>query len=315
MDLILQVADRFIFTPYVYPATFSEDNMFRQYITFFTVICVGGSLLYLIPGALAYQFLFDKRLRQHKRFIPNQEWLEIKYALWSIPYMAIPTAALFVAEVQGYSRLYDSIDDHPWGIWFLFLTVPCFLFFTDMSIYWIHRWLHHPLLYGFHKPHHRWIICTPFASHAFHPVDGFSQSFPYHMYAFLFPMHKVLYLVLFVLVNFWSTSIHDENYKVPAFLRSFINGSAHHTDHHIFFNYNFGQYFTLWDFIGGSHMAPTGYIKGKSVYDRLEEQLNGTDDANTIEGVDPTELAKRGANAESGAARKASSKGKAKKAD
>jgi len=62
-------------------------------------------------------------------------------------------------------------------------------------------------------------------------------------------------------------------------------------------------------------MAPTGYIKGKSVYDRLEEQLNGTDDANTIEGVDPTELAKRAANAESGAARKASSKGKAKKAD
>lgn len=36
-----------------------------------------------------------------------------------------------------------------------------------------------------------------------------------------------------------------------------INTSAHHTVHHLYFNYNYGQYFTLWDRIGGSHRAPT----------------------------------------------------------
>ncbi len=292
MDLVLDVADEYFFTPYVYPASLPPTNMIRQFISFFAFICTGGALLYLIPGLIAYIFLFDKRLRQHKRFIPDQEWLEIKYALWSVPYMAIPTAMLFVAEVQGYSRLYDSVDDHPWGWWFIALSFFAFIVFTDMCIYWIHRWLHLPSLYGrFHKPHHRWIICTPFASHAFHPVDGFSQSFPYHLYVFLFPMHKFLYLVLFVLVNIWSTSIHDENYKLPNFLVPIVNGSAHHTDHHIFFNYNYGQYFTLWDRIGGSYMHPTGFTPGKSVYDRLEEQLSGHDDPNTTEGVDPEDLA------------------------
>lgn len=36
-----------------------------------------------------------------------------------------------------------------------------------------------------------------------------------------------------------------------------INSSAHHSVHHLYFNYNYGQYFTLWDRVGGSHRQPT----------------------------------------------------------
>lgn len=106
-----------------------------------------------------------------------------------------------------------------------------FLLFTDYCIYWVHRWLHIPILYKtFHKPHHKWIsecsdlkesarsvsadsslsfffipqVPTPFASHAFHPVDGYLQSVPYHLFIFIFPLHRLLYLALFVAVNFWS---------------------------------------------------------------------------------------------------------------
>lgn len=97
-----------------------------------------------------------------------------------------------------------------------------FLVFTDYCIYWIHRWLHIPFIYKvLHKPHHKWlsefifslffytsltytVVPTPFASHAFHPVDGYLQSVPYHLFIFLFPLHRMLYLGLFVAVNFWS---------------------------------------------------------------------------------------------------------------
>ena len=50
----------------------------------------------------------------------------------------------------------------------------------------------------------RLIVPTPFASHAFHPCDGYIQSLPYHIFIFLFPLHRYLYLGLFVFVNFWS---------------------------------------------------------------------------------------------------------------
>ncbi len=42
-------------------------------------------------------------------------------------------------------------------------------------------------------------------------------------------------------------------------LKPFVNGSAHHTDHHLFFNCNYGQFFTLWDRIGGSFKEPTAF--------------------------------------------------------
>ena len=38
---------------------------------------------------------------------------------------------------------------------------------------------------------------------------GFLQSVPYHVYPFLFPLHKGLYLGLFTFVNIWTVSIHD----------------------------------------------------------------------------------------------------------
>jgi Delta7-sterol 5-desaturase len=48
------------------------------------------------------------------------------------------------------------------------------------------------------------VVPTPFASHAFHPLDGYLQSVPYHVCVFVFPFHRILYLGLFVVVNFWT---------------------------------------------------------------------------------------------------------------
>ncbi|KAG0326068.1 c-5 sterol desaturase [Podila humilis] len=146
-----------------------------------------------------------------------------------------------------------------WG--YVALSVAAFLLFTDCGIYWVHRFLHHPLVYKrLHKPHHKWIIPTPYSSHAFHPVDGYLQSVPYHLFVFIMPMQKYIYLTMFVLVNFWSVLIHDGEVVVES---SVINSAAHHSVHHLYFNYNYGQYFTLWDRLGGSYRTP-----GKEQYDK-----------------------------------------------
>ncbi|XP_013925028.1 PREDICTED: lathosterol oxidase [Thamnophis sirtalis] len=200
MDLVLDYADSSILTPYVYPATWPEDNAFRQIISLFVITNLGAIVLYLLFATLSYYLLFDHKLMKHPQFLER-----------------------------------------------------------------------------FHKPHHVWKIPTPFASHAFHPLDGFSQSIPYHIYPFLFPLHKVTYLVLYIFVNVWTISIHDGNYCVPGPLKSIINGSAHHTDHHLYFNYNYGQYFTLWDRIGGSYKNPSSF-EGQGPHAYLEKLANGQED-------------------------------------
>lgn len=277
MDLVLNAADQYLLTPYVYPASWEEDDVVRQLISLFVIVNIGGYVMYLSLATISFYFIFDRRLMKHPQFLKDQIKLEIAYTCKAVPLMAIPTVALFLLEVRGYSKLYDNMDSKLGYVGLLFSAVS-FILFTDGFIYWIHRFLHHKAVYKhIHKPHHKWKIPTPFASHAFHPIDGFLQSCPYHIYPFLFPLHKVLYLCLFVFVNIWTVSIHDGDYRVPDTLKPFINGSAHHTDHHLFYNYNYGQFFTLWDRIGGSFKNPSSF-EGEGpikVVEENEKKFNG----------------------------------------
>lgn len=102
---------------------------------------------------------------------------------------------------------------------------PRFLLFTDYCIYWIHRLEHHPSIYKhIHKPHHKWIsefrsffretwvnllplVPTPWAAYAFHPLDGYIQSVPYHLFVFVCPLQRHLYLGLFVCINIWTVFV------------------------------------------------------------------------------------------------------------
>ncbi|KAF5327367.1 hypothetical protein D9619_004467 [Psilocybe cf. subviscida] len=227
----------------------------RQLLSLFVLTLIGIHVLYFLFAGLSYKYIFNHEMMRHPRFLKNQVRLEIQTSLRAFPVMTLLTLPWFQAEVMGKSLLYDGLDTY--GYTYLFASIPLYLVFTDYGIYWIHRWLHLPFLYKYiHKPHHKWLIPTPFGSHAFHPVDGYMQSLPYHIFIFVFPLHRVLYLTLFVLVNFWSIFIHDSDMITGHMFEKVINGPAHHTLHHLYFTVNYGQYFTWADRFGGSYRQP-----------------------------------------------------------
>ena len=265
MDLVLGTCDRFVLTPLIYPASWKEDDWTRQLLSLYLITWIGGWLLYFFTASFSYFFLFDEKWTKHKLFLSRQVWLEIACATKSIPGMALLTFPIFFLEVRGYSKLYMGVTTLSDWV-YLAVSIGAFLMFTDCLIYWIHRGLHYGVFYKvIHKTHHKWKVPTPFASHAFHPVDGFLQSVPYHIFPFLFPLHKVAFLCLFLFVNIWTVSIHDGEYRVPPVLQPIVNGSAHHTYHHLFYNCNYGQFFTLWDRIGNSIKFPEVYSGKKSL--------------------------------------------------
>jgi Delta7-sterol 5-desaturase len=232
---------------------------------------VFGFLLYFVFATLSYFFIFDKRTLNHPKFLKNQIWLEILQANYSMPLMAIYTTPCFLLEVRGYTKLYDLSSDGP-GVWYDWLQFPLFLLFTDFWIYWIHRGLHHPLVYKhLHKAHHKWIMPSPYASHAFHPLDGFAQSFPYHVFPFLFPLQKVASVALFVFVNFWTIMIHDGEYVSN---NPVINGSACHALHHTKFEVNYGQFTTFADRLGGTYRCPEESMFFKDKSGKSEKKTN-----------------------------------------
>lgn len=254
--------------------------------------------MYFGIAGFSYQFLCawrhefmltradDKRLMKHPRFVKNQVKQEIAMSmrgfrasmrrslLTHAAWLNMMTLPWFFAEVRGYSAMYKHMSDGPFGkSWlgyaYAIFSAIAFLAFTDWAIYWVHRWLHIPAIYKrLHKPHHKWVIPTPFASHAFHPIDGYLQSLPYHIFAFVVPVHRKLYLGLFAFVNLWSILIHDAEMNVGGWLEKWINGPAHHTLHHMYFTgafevvpqltpaVNYGQYFVFNDKMGKSFRQP-----------------------------------------------------------
>ncbi|OCH95462.1 hypothetical protein OBBRIDRAFT_580457 [Obba rivulosa] len=252
-----------------------RDYLPRQLVSLFVLTLAGIHLLYFIFAYLSYKYIFNHEMMKHPRFLKDQVKLEIQCSLQAFPGMTLMTLPGFLGEVRGYSKLYDNVDEYGWG--YFFFSILFFLVFTDYCIYWIHRWLHIPFFYKrLHKPHHKWIVPTPFASHAFHPVDGFAQSVPYHVFIYLFPLHRTLYLVLFVLINFWTILIHDSDMITGHPLETVINGPAHHTLHHLYFTVNYGQYFTWADRMGNSYRQPSSDLDplleakaaGKAAHDK-----------------------------------------------
>jgi len=279
MDLLLDLADTYVYDPFVYtplsralmatPALTASlpfdpiqltvrDWLPRQTLSMFVLLWSGGLITYFVFATASYFYSFY--LKRDVYYPPGaplpkqgQELREIKLALISAPFMSLLTTPIIILELHGYTNLYSNVSDYSLG--YFFASIGMFLAFTDTSIYWIHRLEHDiPIIYKYiHKPHHQWYVPTPYAAIAFHPVDGWLQSLPYHIFPFIFPLHKVLYLCLFVFVQLWTISIHDGVDFKPG---SIVNGALHHTYHHSKFNYNYGQFFTFWDKIGGTYMDP-----------------------------------------------------------
>lgn len=256
-----------------------------------------GLVIYFFCGTLSYLFIFDHATFSHPKFLKNQVRQEIRQAVRAMPVIAMLTTPFFVAEVRGYAKLYDRPEDGP-GTWYTYLQFPLFIAFTDFCIYWIHRGLHHPLVYKrLHKPHHKWIMPTPYASHAFHPLDGFAQSVPYHVFPFIFPLQKFAYIALFVFINIWTIFIREFSLALISLTDStdphmkiaddgeyvanspIVNGAACHTLHHLYFNFNYGQFTTLWDRLGGSYRQPDAELfkretkMGKKAWDRQVSEM------------------------------------------
>lgn len=250
----------------------ADVSMVRRVLITWAFLYVSSVILYLVAAGsdfLFWFFLMRNRVFAAERrggggrttgnkeghdagdFDPSELKREIALSVKS---MIVMTAFSTPAEVLiqlGYSKTYTNVEDYGWT--YLLLSPVLFLLFSDCIIYFIHRGLHHRLLYrAFHKPHHSFIHTTPFAAFAFHPVDGYAQGIAYHLFVFLMPMHYLIHFVSLIAVSCWTINIHDRvSFNIPG-----VNGAKHHRIHHTTFSSNYGQYFTFWDRVCGTYKCP-----------------------------------------------------------
>jgi len=215
-------------------------------VSIFLAVSVGFLSLYfgLAGTSHLFSFLRNKRVSvPAKERAAKKDGKAIGLSVVMILVQAVLTAPLIWLIARGLSRVYFAVEDFGWG--YLCFSIPALLVFTETLEYWTHRALHVPWLFKLiHRQHHTFATPSSWSSFAFHPLDGFLQALPYHLFAFLFPVHVVVYAGGITVVTLWTFLIHEPD---PLFADGFLNGTAHHEVHHTCNKYNYGQFFTIWD--------------------------------------------------------------------
>ena len=91
-----------------------RDYIPRQLLSLIFLILVGIHVLYFLFAWTSYRFIFNHDMMRHPRFLKNQVKMEIQCSLRAFPGMTMLTLPWFQAEVMGYSKLYERVDDYGW---------------------------------------------------------------------------------------------------------------------------------------------------------------------------------------------------------
>ena len=176
---------------------------------------------------------------------------EVFYSLCTITIFSVIGLLVFKTPLTEHTQIYGSIADYGWGYWFLSIVLMTFL--HDTYFYWAHRMMHHKKLYRlFHLVHHKSTNPSPWASYAFHPLEGVVEASIIFLIVFLIPFHPTALLVFLVVTFAYNVyghlgyEIYPKNFHKTRIGR-WVNTSVHHNMHHKHFNANYGLYFLFWD--------------------------------------------------------------------
>ncbi len=217
-------------------------------IIFIRYLILSGAYHQLIYRSISKKWPFRIISPRYPRSQQNREimWSGISSVLFG----AI-AVLMIMAWQKGYTAIYMEWNAYP--LWYIPVSVFLALAIHETYYYWVHRWLHHPLLFRhIHKVHHNSISTSVWTSFSFHPVESILQAIIIPAIALVIPLHLsvfvflLLFMTITAIINHAGVEIYPASWRKNPLMKWLI-GSTHHDIHHRRFTKNFGLYFTCWD--------------------------------------------------------------------
>jgi lathosterol oxidase len=140
------------------------------------------------------------------------------------------------------------------GIAFGVFATAAYFFATDFGLYWMHRWMHQPLLFrAIHRWHHRTLSPTAFTASAMHPLEFATYQGVAALPLFLFPIPA--WGVGFTLLYHNVVALFDHSGIDFGKWFPWQPPPRFHDAHHAHFRLNYGQTLGLWDRVFGTERA------------------------------------------------------------
>lgn len=181
---------------------------------------------------------------------------EIKQFIW--------WGLLLWQDLFGYQQRHSA------GLWVnISFTLSLFIC-SDLSRYWLHRWMHtNPWLWRIHKLHHTAQVLTPITFYRIHPLEsllfglryaivtGLVTSLYMHWFGFGLQAHQWLGSIVFVAIaNLAGSNLRHSQLPLSywPWLQQWLISPAQHQWHHTIDGNqrNFGSILALWDRLFGS---------------------------------------------------------------
>ncbi len=163
---------------------------------------------------------------------------------------------LYGLATSGWVTIYTDFNRRGWG--YLIATLALMIVAQDAYFYWLHRALHHRLLFRrCHATHHKSHTPTAWAAYAFDWFEAAANACFVLLVVAAVPVHE-LTLFLFMAHQVVRNAIGHAGVELyPATMArsrlfGWINTTTHHDLHHQHGRYNYGLYFTWWDRLMGT---------------------------------------------------------------
>ncbi len=230
------------------------DNTFLIVAILVSVVQFGR---YLIMAGLAYYYFWvrnravNEPLKLQKQPYKQAQLLrEIGNSFSFSVISGFAFALPFWEPIAKYSKLYTDPAEH--SLVWLVLSVPVLIVLQDTYFYWMHRALHSPALFRFHKVHHESRDPSPFTAYSFHWTESLFEIAWFVPLTFIVPLHQgalFIFGTIALLLNInghLGIEIYPESWKTHPVMQ-WMNSSTAHNNHHKYFKGNYGFFFNFWD--------------------------------------------------------------------
>ena len=191
-----------------------------------------------------------------------------------------------LGPLNGFLRAKGLIafQDAPAAWWLVAIEFAAYFFLFDTWFYWLHRWMHKEPVYRWvHKLHHKSTAPNLLTTFSVNPLEslingGFVPIFLTGATLIAGGVHQSALALILPTNIIMGLYVHAGHEFLPRWWNKtwatkwFIT-TTFHDQHHKYFNYNFGGYTQIWDYVCGTvrkkyeadFASPKGQARNKPV--------------------------------------------------
>jgi Delta7-sterol 5-desaturase len=153
---------------------------------------------------------------------------------------------------------YITFKQGPAAWWVIALEYAAYFITFDTWFYWLHRWMHKEPVYSLvHELHHRSNAPNLLTTFSVHPFESIINGGWVAIFTTVVSVHPESMALIGITAPIMGLYVHSGYEFLPrwwnkSWATKWFITTTFHDQHHKYFNYNFGGYTPVWDYICGT---------------------------------------------------------------